>query len=199
MGRGLSRMGQHGGMPSGDYDDPLRVRSWITPKAAKGGASAIDGQGVHAVEAIAGGEVVAVKGGHIVDDTAVAGLPEAIRDSAFPIAADCFLAALAHGEYDGVMMRVNHSCEPNVGMGGNVVLVAMRNIAAGEELTIDYALFLADPGFAMACRCGTAACRGMVRGTDWMRTDLQARYRGWFSWWLQQKITSTRDYRSEER
>jgi hypothetical protein len=189
-------MGQHGGMPSGDYDDPPRVRSWITPKAAKGGASAIDGQGVHAVEAIAGGEVVAVKGGHIVDGTAVAGLPKAIRDSAFPIAADCFLAALAHGEYDGVMMRVNHSCEPNVGMGGNVVLVAMRDIAAGEELTIDYALFLADPGFAMACRCGTAACRGMVRGTDWMRTDLQARYRGWFSWWLQQKITQAPDHPS---
>jgi len=196
MGRGLSRMGQHGGMPSGDYDDPPRVRSWITPKAAKGGASAIDGQGVHAVEAIAGGEVVAVKGGHIVDGTAVAGLPKAIRDSAFPIAADCFLAALAHGEYDGVMMRVNHSCEPNVGMGGNVVLVAMRDIAAGEELTIDYALFLADPGFAMACRCGTASCRGMVRGTDWMRTDLQARYRGWFSWWLQQKITQAPDHPS---
>jgi hypothetical protein len=47
---------------------------------------------------------------------AVAGLPEAIRDSAFPIAADCFLAALTPGEYDGVMMRVNHSCAPNMGM-----------------------------------------------------------------------------------
>jgi hypothetical protein len=62
------------------------------------------------------------------------------------------------------MMRVNHSCEPNVGMGGNVLLVAMRDIAAGEELTIDYALFLGDPGFAMDCRCRTAACRGVVRG-----------------------------------
>ena len=62
------------------------------------------------------------------------------------------------------MMQVNHSCEPNVGMGGNVLLVSMRDIAAGEELTIDYALFLGNPGFAMDCRCGTAACRGVVRG-----------------------------------
>jgi SET domain-containing protein len=38
------------------------------------------------------------------------------------------------------MMRVNHSCEPNVGMGGNVLLVSMRDIAPGGELTIDYAL-----------------------------------------------------------
>jgi len=62
------------------------------------------------------------------------------------------------------MIRVNHSCAPNVGMGGNVLLVAMREIAAGEELTIDYALFLGDPGFSMDCRCRTAACRGVVRG-----------------------------------
>ena len=163
----------------------------MTPKAARGGASAIEGRGVHAVEAIAAGEVVAVKGGHIVDGPTVAGLPQAIRDSAFPIGPDLFLAALVPGEYEGVMMRVNHSCQPNVGMGGNVLLVAMRDIAAGEELTIDYALFLGDPGFAMDCLCGTAACRGVVRGTDWMRTDLRERYPGWFSWWLQHKIANT--------
>src|SRR5690242_434550 len=189
-------MGQHGGMPTADYEDPPRVRSWITSKAVKGGASAIEGWGVHAAEGIASGEVVAVKGGHVVDGSAVACLPEAIRDSAFPIAAGLFLAALTREEYDGVMMRVNHSCEPNVGMGGNVLLVSMRDIAAGEELTIDYALFLGDPAFAMDCRCAAAVCRGVVRGTDWMRTGLQQRYRGWFSWWLQQKIAQTQDHPS---
>jgi hypothetical protein len=181
-------MGQHGDMATGNGQDLPRVRSWVTPKAAKGGASAIEGLGVHAVEMIAAGEVVMVKGGHILDGAAVAGLPGAIRDSAFPVAADCFLAALTAEEHEGVMMRINHSCEPNVGMGGNVLLVSMREIAAGEELTIDYALFLGDPGFAMECRCRTASCRGVIRGTDWMRTDLRERYRGWFSWWLQQKI-----------
>jgi uncharacterized protein len=181
-------MRQYGGMASGYYGDPPRVRSWVTPKAAKGGASAIEGRGVHAVEAIAAGEIVAVKGGHVVTGPVAASLPESIRNSAFQIGPDQFLAALTQDEYDGVMMRVNHSCEPNVGMGGNVLLVSMRDIPAGEELTIDYALFLADPGFAMECRCGTAACRGVVRGTDWMRPGLRQRYRGWFSWWLQREI-----------
>lgn len=176
-------------MTSGEYENPPRARSWVTPKAVKGGASAIAGMGVHAVEAIAAGDVVAVKGGHLVDGAVAASLPEAIRNSAFQIAPDCFLAALTLDEYDGVMMRVNHSCEPNVGMGGNVLLVSMRDIAAGEELTIDYALFLSDPGFAMECRCGAAACRGMVRGTDWTRPDVRRRYRGWFSWWLEREIT----------
>jgi hypothetical protein len=127
--------------------------------------------------------------GNVVDGATVSCLPEAIRDSAFQIAADCFLAALTAEEHNGVMMRVNHSCEPNVGMGGNVLLVSMREIAAGEELTIDYALFLADPGFAMDCRCRAAACRGVVRDTDWTCADLRERYQGWFSWWLQQEIT----------
>jgi len=40
-----------------------------------------------------------------------------------------------------VMLFINHSCEPNVGFAGNVVLVAMRDIEAGEELTTDYAMF----------------------------------------------------------
>jgi hypothetical protein len=75
-------------MPTADGGDPPRVRSWITPKAATGGVSAIEGRGVHAIEAIAGGEVVAVKGGHVSDGSAAASLPEAIRNSAFQIAAD---------------------------------------------------------------------------------------------------------------
>lgn len=178
-------------MFTGKAGDPRQIRSWITPKAVKGGVSGIAGRGVHAIEPIARGEVAAAKGGHILDGSVVANLPEAIRNSAFQIAAGHFLAALTQDEYDGVMMLVNHSCEPNTGMGGNVLLVSMRDIAAGEELTIDYALFLGDPDFTLDCHCGAAACRGTVRGTDWMRADLQERYRGWFSWWLQQKIAET--------
>ena len=41
--------------------------SWISPKARKGTLSSIEGRGLFAVEDIAAGEVVAVKGGHIVD------------------------------------------------------------------------------------------------------------------------------------
>ncbi len=191
-------VGEDGGVIHGDAEDAPRVRSWITPKAVKGGASVIEGQGVHAIEPIAGGEVVAVKGGHVVDGTTVANLSTGISNSAFQIAADHFLAALTPQEYDGVMMRVNHSCEPNVGIGGNVLLVSMRDIAVGEELTIDYALFLGDPGFAMQCRCPAASCRGTVTGVDWMRADLQERYRGCFSWWIQQKIAQARHDRATE-
>lgn len=91
-------MGQHGGVFGQDRGEPPRVQSWITPKAAKGGASAIAGQGVHAVVPIGAGEVVAVKGGHIVDGRVVTGLPEAITDSVFPLALPGLVLLVAPGQ-----------------------------------------------------------------------------------------------------
>jgi len=82
---------------------------------------------------------------------------------------------------------LNHSCEPNVGVAGNIVFVAMRDVAAGEELTIDYALF-DDSDERMRCDCGRPACRGVVSGKDWQRPELQVKYAGYFSAYLQRKI-----------
>jgi hypothetical protein len=171
--------------------DTRLIQSWINPKARKGDGSSIEGRGVHATEPISRGEIVAIKGGHITDAATVANLPESIRNSGFPIAENLFLAALDPSEYEGVMMLVNHSCSPNVGMAGNVLLVTMKDVAAGDELTIDYALFLGDPDFAMRCQCGTNTCRELITGSDWMREDLRSSYEGWFSWWIQQKINAS--------
>ena len=161
--------------------------TWITPKAVKGTPSGIAGRGLVATEPIAAGEVVAVKGGTPVTTAQLRRLSDRLRNSAVQITDDLHLVALTDDEYEGVMLFVNHSCEPNVGFGGNVVLVAMRDVAAGEELTTDYALF-DDHDDVMDCACGTRECRHRVHGRDWQRPDLQERYRGWFSWYLERKI-----------
>jgi len=100
---------------------------------------------------------------------------------------DLVLVARDPTEYEAVMLYINHSCEPNVGIGGNIVLVAMRDVGTGEELTIDYAMF-DDYDGTMTCTCGSTDCRSVIDGRDWRRPDLQARYRGWCSWYLQRKI-----------
>ena len=99
------------------------------------------------------------------------------------------LVALSPEEYDPVMLFINHSCEPNVGLAGNIVLITMREVTAGEELTTDYALF-DDYDGRMPCDCNTASCRRVIDGHDWRRSDLQRRYYGYFSWYLQRKITA---------
>ncbi len=161
----------------------MHVSSYITPKARKGKPSTIEGRGLVAIEPIAVGEIVAIKGGHIVDTATLQSLPERLQNSDVQIADGFHLVAMEEAEYEPVMLFLNHSCEPNVGFGGNIVLVAMRDIGTGEELTTDYALF-DDYDGSMECNCGTASCRGTISGRDWQRPDLQRKYGSYFSWYL---------------
>jgi hypothetical protein len=63
----------------------------------------------------------------------------------------------------------------------------MRDIDGGEELTTDYAMFDTSSG-EMTCRCGRPACRGRITGSDWRIPELQARYAGYFSSYVQRRI-----------
>ena len=60
---------------------------------------------------------------------------------------------------------INHACDPNAWLDG-LNLVARRDIAPGEEVTMDYATFCDESMQAFACSCGADACRGVIRGTD---------------------------------
>jgi hypothetical protein len=163
------------------------VSSYITPKARKGAVSAIQGRGLIAVAPIAAGELVAIKGGHIVSTATLASLPERLRNSEVQIADGFHLAAVDEAEYESVMLFLNHSCEPNVGFAGSTVVVAMRDIRPDEELTTDYALF-DDSDETMQCRCGTPSCRGVISGRDWRHPDLQCKYGSYFSSYLQRRF-----------
>ena len=87
---------------------------------------------------------------------------------------------------------VNHSCEPNCGMRNATTIVAMSDIAAGEELTFDYAISDASSYDEFDCNCGTALCRGSVRADDWKLDTLRHRYQGFFSPYIQRKIDAER-------
>jgi hypothetical protein len=83
---------------------------------------------------------------------------------------------------------INHSCEPNCGMRNATTIVAMREIAIGEELTFDYAMSDASSYDEFECNCGTELCRGRVRANDWQLDTLRHRYKGFFSPYIQRKI-----------
>jgi len=167
----------------------MLISSYISPKAVKGTPSGIEGRGLVAVTPFARDEVVAVKGGHIVDTATLSALPERLRNSDVQIWDDLHLVAVEEAEYEPVMLFINHSCEPNVGFVGNIVLVAMRDIAAGEELTTDYALF-DDADDPMTCNCGTPSCRGTITGRDWQLPELQRTYGSYFSAYLLRRFAS---------
>ena len=72
---------------------------------------------------------------------------------------------------------VNHACDPNLGWAGDA-LVTLRDVAAGEELLVDYAMSSTDPAYLLRCHCESYRCRQMVEGTDWRIPQLQLRYAG---------------------
>jgi uncharacterized protein len=149
--------------------------------------SRIEGRGLFAREAIRRGEIVCVKGGYVFDRPRLAALAPEMGPAEIQIAEDLFIGPVRAEEREGGMIFSNHSCEPNIGVQGQIVFVAMRDVAAGEELTHDWAT-TDDDRYEMPCRCGAAACRGVVTGQDWRRPELQAKYAGYMSWYLVRKI-----------
>jgi SET domain-containing protein len=87
---------------------------------------------------------------------------------------------------------INHSCDPNLWMSDEVTLAARRNIAAGEEVMMDYATHFADPDWTMRnpCKCGSLLCRQVITGKDWMLVQLQISYRDHFSPFLNRRVAS---------
>jgi hypothetical protein len=150
--------------------------------------SSVHGIGLFARESIRRDEVVAVKGGYILTTEEWTALEPTVGPTAeVYISSDLVIAPRTAAEYEGSMMHLNHACDPNVGVEGQIVFVALRDIVAGEELVLDYAM-MDDHDDTMTCSCGSRNCRGLITGKDWRRADLQARYRGYFSAYLERKI-----------
>ena len=166
----------------------MSALSYLSPKAEVR-PSAIHGRGLFAREAIAKEEIVCIKGGHIFDRRRLAELQPDLGPAEVQITEDLFIGPVRAEDREGGMIFSNHSCEPNIGVRGQIVFVAMRDVEAGEELTHDWAM-TDDDSYEMTCRCGTPACRGVVTGQDWRRPELQARYGDYMSWHLLRKIRS---------
>lgn len=111
-----------------------------------------------------------------------------IDDSWEQITDDLYLAPLTPEEKQASMLYLNHSCEPNSNVQGQIVLVAMRDIAADEEITMDYATYADNDIYNFTCGCQTPSCRHQITGRDWQIPDLQNKYKGYFAWFLEQKI-----------
>lgn len=162
--------------------------SFLSPKTVVK-SSPIHGRGLFAADDISKDEVVAVKGGHIITRATLTELQPLVGPAEIQIDDDLFICPTSLDEREGSMIFSNHSCAPNIGVRGQIVFVAMRDIAAGEELTHDWAM-TDDDDQTIECHCGASNCRGVISGKDWQRPELQERYGEYFSAYLLRKIRS---------
>jgi SET domain-containing protein len=75
--------------------------------------------------------------------------------------AECYIDGSVNGDQT---QYINHSCDPNADafvIGGSLFIFALREIAPGEELTVDYLnSFEQDQS---VCQCRTAPCRQRIQ------------------------------------
>lgn len=159
--------------------------AYLTEKCEVRNRDVAGGYAVFARSVIEPGELVGVWSGRVVATDALDTLPEAIRHHTVQIEEDLYLASTSENEPPDF---INHACEPNAGLDGQISIVALRRILPGEEVTIDYAMCDGSPYDEFDCACGSALCRGKVTGNDWRNPVLWKRYAGHFSPYLQRRI-----------
>jgi len=123
--------------------------------------SAIDGHGVFAAEGIPrAAKIGEIRGESIsVEDARI----RATRHERVMIVELSKRRAVDFSKSTDPMRFTNHSCAPNARLSidnGRVEFFALRVIAAGEEITVDYGETHHDG--KLACRCGAAGCRGAL-------------------------------------
>jgi hypothetical protein len=82
------------------------------------------------------------------------------RRYAYPVSEELFIL---WDEDPSEWAPQNHSCDPNTVFDG-LNVKSTRNIEKGSELTLDYTQFLDENMETFQCRCGSANCRGLIKG-----------------------------------
>ena len=123
--------------------------------------SVIDGHGVFAAEPVpARRKIGEIRGQSIsVDEARI----RATRSERVMIVELSAKKAIDFSRSTDPMRFTNHSCRPNARLcirQGRVEFYALRSIAVGEEVTVDYGETHHEG--RLACRCGAAGCRGAL-------------------------------------
>jgi uncharacterized protein len=147
--------------PAAAAQAPARTRPAYQKFAVVAEPSAIEGMGAFAAEAIpAGLKIGEIRGESIsVSDARI----RATRHERIMIVEVSPKRAIDFSKSSDAMRYTNHSCGPNARLDirqGRVEFYALRVIAAGEEITVNYGETHHEG--RLACRCGTAACVGRI-------------------------------------
>ena len=141
----------------------VQPTGFISPKLEGRLIGTKGGRGVFAREKVRAKEVLVVWGGEVVTGEMLADMSDDKHRVSIQIEEDLYLVTANEGPADWV----NHSCDPNGGLVGQVVLVALRDIRVGEEISFDYATSDGSPYDEFECHCSAKTCRHHVSADDW--------------------------------
>lgn len=173
-----------------EYDSEFlgkrKLEGYLTPKAEVRDIPG-KGKGIVAIQPIQKGEIISITGGVIIPASEWEKFREEYGDYAYFVEEN-FLIAPLDPKNPSDEWRMNHCCEPNCGMKGQIVIVAIKDISIGEELVYDYAMTEVDPDYIFNVVCKYPTCRKTITGNDWKNKELQQKYKGHFSLFIQEKL-----------
>lgn len=160
-----------------------RGRHAAAQRAWERRGNSVSGYGVFARRAVRAGSVVfpgeeqpmrLVSRRHVLTHWSAAE-QDTFRRYAWPLSDEVFVL-WSHRPDDWA--PENHSCAPNTRYDG-LDVVAVRDIAAGEELTLDYGELVNEEAEPFHCRCGAPGCRGLVTGRAGNSVTAREQLRPW--------------------
>lgn len=169
--------------------------SYLSPKLENRSHPEKGNCGVFACEPVRKGELIALWGGQVLAANKIDPHMENFTQQVLQIEDGFYLMSPSMEPAD----CFNHCCDPNVGLSGQIGLVAMRDIVTGEEICLDYAMCDGSNYDEFDCHCGSPNCRGRITGEDWKRPELWEKYDGYFSPYLQRRIAVLKKERHQER
>ena len=136
--------------------------SYLNPKL-EFKESFIEGKGVFAKRLIKKGELLNVFGGIIADQKGYKKLWQKlggfVKNYTTKVEDNFYLLSCFEKDDLETDDFFNHSCSPNAGFKGQIVMVAIKDIKPGEEAAYDYAMTDSDPEDFFKCNCGAKNCR----------------------------------------
>ncbi|MES0490090.1 MAG: SET domain-containing protein-lysine N-methyltransferase [Leptospirales bacterium] len=86
--------------------------------------------------------------------------------------------------HDGLITKVNHSCDPNCGIQINATgahdFIAFKKISINEETTFDYAMRNYNVDFfPKQCMCGSKRCLGNITGWKNLPNERKKEYKNY--------------------
>lgn len=147
----------------------MKIQPWVS-ESVEVRESGMEGKGVYAVKPIRAGDVIGVFGGLVVPETKIEELSRTVPADRLNLDHAMYIYPgfiMLHDYENGCdpLCFINHSCEPSAKVVNGIVLKAMRDIPAGEEISWNYKETddVGDWSYEFKCQCGTPSCKGVVQ------------------------------------
>ena len=167
----------------------MKLHSYLSPKCYIK-KSPLGGKGIFARAEIKKGELVALWGGKVFSleeiEKKCVNKPH-FATHTVSIFDNFYLGPITENGFDDTEY-FNHSCTPNVGVKGQIVIVARKKIHTNEELCFDYDTTETNAEGSFYCKCKSKSCRGLIDGSSWKNPNFCKKNREYLSYYINNKI-----------